>query len=893
MIRPSLCVELALALALPLLSSLAVGQEPAAVQDGDLKPIAEGLAAYLEARASTVGLDEAKAELAGSLATLGKLGEGGHPLRRSAALARALWLSRDYPGAKLRKGKVTSDTFAAGSFGGEGLEYAYRVPREYDPSGSGYPLILAIPDEDETPADHLRDSWSSSQLRDGAIVVCPTMPEERAEWDQVMVNGRPGGLCHVLAALRLAGERFAVDFDRVYVAGRGKGVPAAVAAGNYSPQRFAGIIGRSGDAGELGPENFSNLPTFFAGAGAQATAFQQAAREAGYDNCTLRPTGKEEDAWGWILRSPRRTNPESVTLVVGTPFPTRAYWLRVAPIAPDARAKATIDREANSIRIDGQGISHATLYLNDALIDLDRPVQVLGNDVLETANIARRLSTTLDLLHDGTSDAGCVYVAEVVFSLRPDRAPSAPESVAGRDAELEERLAAASADVAKLWELHEWCCTTERLAESERILQRILRLAPDHAAARQALGHAGAAGRWFPSTGTLERFQRGQDEEIAKARGYVKHQEVWMHPDERALAGKGLVKNFETGQWTSAADRRRLEKGWARQDLEWISPEEVPNLDDGLWLVDGEWLDSREANQRRSRIDTMWRIPGPEVLLHCTVSRDVAARAAEQMGRALEDLRRVFGAEPRLPLEVAVLRDEEQYDRFAFGDPDGRRLATHVGRLHVVHTAFFAESWFPRSGGKPRFAGMGVCYWNADAPYGDNYGVHSARLAVGLSYVDALDPSPKAVRRVLSRGPSPEYYAAYQAEKKLPAWLRYGGAVYAERYFRDPAVAADGDAWWARAWSIDNLKSRGGMRPLAEVLEFPLDPEDREDGLKLYLEAGLLVAFIVDGECAPVTEAHQALKSALVAGRVQPRHLTALTEAVTAHQAELKTFAGL
>jgi len=315
-------------------------------------------------------------------------------------------------------------------------------------------------------------------------------------------------------------------------------------------------------------------------------------------------------------------------------------------------------------------------------------------------------------------------------------------------------------------------------------------------------------------------------------------------------------------------------------------------VDEGLWWVDGEWFDLSHADQRHASLDSMWRIPGAEVLLYSTAERQVCLRAQRVMGQALVDLRRVFGAEPVLPLRVAMLRDEEQYDRFAFGDPDGRRLATHAGRLHVVHSSFFAESWFPRVEGKPEFSGMGVCYWEAHVPNGDLYGLHAARLAVGLSYVDALDPSPKAVRKALTAGTGGDYYAAYQAEKQLPAWLRWGGAVYAERYFEDTSVAEGGDRWWARKWSLENLKSRGGMRDLAAVFAFQLDPDDRDDGLKLLLEAGSIVAFIVDGGCAPVSAEHAAFKKSLAGGKIDARRVTALTEAVRAHEQELRAFVG-
>jgi hypothetical protein len=530
-----------------------------------------------------------------------------------------------------------------------------------------------------------------------------------------------------------------------------------------------------------------------------------------------------------------------------------------------------------------------TLYLNDLLVDLGRPLTVHVDQFEHVVTPERSLARTLELLHDGTSDAGCVYVAEVVLAAG---APGADPAAAEPDAELEERTRAAGDEVDALWRLHEWCAANNRTAADARVLRKLLRLTPDHTGARAQLGHAGSAGQWFPSQAAFERFQRARQPETARARGLVEHGGQWIHRDERKLALEGRTKHHPTGQWLTQVELRRLADGWVRQDLAWIPPADAPRTDEGLWLVGREWVDLETANRRRGAIDSMWRIPTRAVVVSATADRDVALRAAEHMGRAVEDLVKVFGAEPPLPLEVLVLRDEEQYDRFALGEPDGRRRATDPARAYLVHSAYFASAWFEPVGGKRAFRGMGVTYWDPRAPNGELYGVHAARLAVGLSFVEALDPSPKAVRKALASGPGADYPAAYESEKLLPAWLRHGGAVYAERYFRDEHAAEGSDPWWPRAWSLDNLAGRGGLRPLAEVLAFELDPDDREDGLKLLLEAGLVVAFVVDGECAPVAAAHAELKRVLAAGAARKSHVEALTRAVVANEAALRAFVG-
>ena len=80
---------------------------------------------------------------------------------------------------------------------------------------------------------------------------------------------------------------------------------------------------------------------------------------------------------------------------------------------------------------------------------------------------------------------------------------------------------------------------------------------------------------------------------------------------------------------------------------------------------------------------------------------------------------------------------------------------------------------------------------------------------------------------------------------------------------------------------------------LPEIFAFELDPGDIGGSHKLLIEAGLLVAFMVDGECPPVDEAHAGLKRALVSRRLHKNHVEALMQALIEHEAELKSFAGL
>src|SRR5262245_32454873 len=184
-------------------------------KDVALQPLAASLSAYLEARSNGAGLDAPKSALSAGLQELSKV-LGGDPLQHPAELGRALWLAGASPKSLEHGGKIATGTFVGGSFSGAGLGYAYRLPRDSDPARS-YPLILAIPGDKEEPAEHLRVQWTLHDIQEHVILLCPAMPAQRETWDQVVVKGRPGGLCHVLTALRIAAERFDVDFERVFV----------------------------------------------------------------------------------------------------------------------------------------------------------------------------------------------------------------------------------------------------------------------------------------------------------------------------------------------------------------------------------------------------------------------------------------------------------------------------------------------------------------------------------------------------------------------------------------------------------------------------------------------------------------------------------------------------
>jgi len=409
-----------LTLTAPLLTA---GTQERQFKDSDLKKFAAKLSDYIEAKQQNKGLVKAEEAIGVELAKLTKKLKGADPLSSATDLGQALWLSHDYAKARTKKGKVTDENFESSFFGDDGLDYAIWAPKGYKPKSEAYPLIITIPDDDPemSPSQHIMQNWLESDVRDNAILVAPTMPEDLESWTTPGSPGAAGGVAYVLTTLKAVAERYAVDPDRVYLSGRGAGAAAALKIASYFPDRFAGVIGRSGDASEIAYQNMRNLPTYFAGSGSFATAYQEQVKGAGYDNCTIEMEGKELDIWAWIQEHRRAASPDEVTLVPGAPFPVRAYWLSVRPSTEtDAKLDARIDRDTNTIHIDSEGISDVTLYLNDTLVNLDEPVTVICNGAETVESIPRSLKLTLNLIFNAVSDSGRVFVAVQSYSI-PER----------------------------------------------------------------------------------------------------------------------------------------------------------------------------------------------------------------------------------------------------------------------------------------------------------------------------------------------------------------------------------------------------------------------------------------------------------------------------------------
>lgn len=415
-IRPLRTAALGAALAAIAVAAPATQTEPDRVlKDKDLKKLSSELAEWFEALDAGKGKMEAEEAVRKELDKINdKKLKGGDLLASPLDLGSLIYLANRYEKKmpKRANGKVTTQTVDSGGRGD--VEFAVWTPPKYRPKDGPYQVILTIPEEGENPEKHIQDRWVDNGLRDATVIASPKMPGDSKQWTEV------DGLGAVLLTLRGVSETYAIDFDRVFIGGRGRGGEAALAIANMFPSRFAGAFCWAGDGGEGIPaDNLKHLPVFISGGGSNATAFAERAKEAGVESVTIEPSGGEAEIIAWMGDMRRVKYPDEFTLVPGPMFPTNAYWLQI-PRLPDingVRVDVRVDRETNTITIDGTGLTEATIYLSDAIVDLDKPVTVVANGKTYVDQFERSFRTFLDFLSAGKVDPGRVFVASKQYHL--------------------------------------------------------------------------------------------------------------------------------------------------------------------------------------------------------------------------------------------------------------------------------------------------------------------------------------------------------------------------------------------------------------------------------------------------------------------------------------------
>jgi hypothetical protein len=469
------------------------------------------------------------------------------------------------------------------------------------------------------------------------------------------------------------------------------------------------------------------------------------------------------------------------------------------------------------------------------------------------------------------------------------------------DSEIDAKITAAGKDIAKLLELAGTCATAGKDDAAKRVYRKIIEIDASNEAAHKALNHQLYDKKWFESFAELAKYKREEAAKM-KSKGLARYKDEWVLEADVPFLSMGWTKDTK-GAWCNPADiaREKQAAEWKAagfqfraDDNSWIAPDDIDKWHPGSWKCGGEWVDQAKADEYHAKLGQWWELVGEHFVVASTCDWEGGNLARWHADQAYPELVRIFGVEPKQKPRFIVLNSLEQYNRAAGGTPP---IIPEVEGYSSLHGAYFADNYFDFDAKPAQFLGAGVTYWDRkDAKVGE-WGPFWSRWAAAQSFIDAIDPSWAAVGDRIASQAADETSAAFWSEKKIPRWLRYGAASYVERFMKNPAPLVGVDPGKMRVDSFAEIKKAGGLHKLEDIFKFALDIKDVPGSGRLYQEAGLVVAYMLDGAAAnkELAKKHEAFKKALASGS----KADAVAAAAALHaelvkcERDIKKFAGL
>lgn len=277
-------------------------------------------------------------------------------------------------------------------------------------------------------------AWGWGLLRAKPIASLPFKLMPRCLDDQATNAWIKDGEAQAVDALLDALLRtYDVQPDRICVFGVSMGGFGAWNIASLLADRFAAVVDATGGCARHGPfPNLRNLPfAVFMGAqdtGRAATAKKgieelqalKAADAEGYEAVYNEYPGMGHELQDkaladinlYLKDKVRRAYPRMVVWHPAVAWKRRFYNLAIAAPAVGMTVRAEMGKD-NVVTVKSERVPALTLYLNDALADLDKEVQVVWNgEKVFAGRLPRRLGVILETLAD-RCDAGMYFTARI------------------------------------------------------------------------------------------------------------------------------------------------------------------------------------------------------------------------------------------------------------------------------------------------------------------------------------------------------------------------------------------------------------------------------------------------------------------------------------------------
>jgi len=319
---------------------------------------------------------------------------------------------------------------------GEDFTYAVQVPAAYDP-GKALPLLVTLHGTGGNGLDWIR-TWART-AGSKYVLIAPTTP--RHTW------AARQGHYYVLTALREMVDALNIDPDRIFLDGMSMGAGGAFRLAEHFPDRWAAIgprcnvpdIRQKKDKSfvTMLAENYRMVPVYWVLGAKDDKIPIEMGRAAKIDLDAAKgelvykefPGGghdwsleKDEVVLDWYDQLARNPYPEELVWKSYEKVFARAFWIEVTrrteppplimvhldqkgaeserrtELRPPALVKAK--RKGNAIEISTEEVRELRVYLDDAMVDLDKPVTITVNGrKLHDATVKRSMDVLIEEAH--------------------------------------------------------------------------------------------------------------------------------------------------------------------------------------------------------------------------------------------------------------------------------------------------------------------------------------------------------------------------------------------------------------------------------------------------------------------------------------------------------------
>jgi hypothetical protein len=360
-------------------SSLAFAQGEAELKSSDLKKISKYTGEWIDAKIdnNSSKMSDAIMSLEEQVIKMAKSIKDRNPLSYVYDWEIALHQARKYAtsGSTVKKGRLLDVDFAR-------APYSVWLPKKYNPKKSNYPCIVLLGDAAASLIESL-----PIEILDNMIVLAPdisSMSEDLALTIETAIS--------IIIPVSEASKAYHLDRMRLFMVGTDElGSVIATQWGAVMPHLFAGVTSTTDVTDKVvGNKNLELV-----------------------SNTVMESVN---DAVTWCAAQ-ARTNPYPLSFEFEIPFAqqSRVFW--VHPIKSDssegqlANIKVSVDRDSNTISIDSTSVERVKLYLNDAIVNLDKPVVIVRNGIDYTYQPSRSVGTMLQVF--ASSLDGAVFPATI------------------------------------------------------------------------------------------------------------------------------------------------------------------------------------------------------------------------------------------------------------------------------------------------------------------------------------------------------------------------------------------------------------------------------------------------------------------------------------------------